>query len=141
MVAGNAAVSDGVPVQCVPPAQWGNLPDGRYSFSATATDRLGNWAAPVTAHWLVDTVAPLIGNLAFPPATRNTSISVGFTVTDSGSGVNTTECRCARIESPCVSLAKKQSDLVHRPAFACLLGTFFRSDSTQLALHPLQKPW
>jgi hypothetical protein len=93
--AGNSTSDDSGPSNCSSPASWANLPDDAYSFSVAATDRLGNRAAPVTVRFSVDTVPPLIGNLAFPLATRNNSISVSFTVTDPGSGVNGTQCRCA----------------------------------------------
>ncbi len=74
---------------------WAGLPDGPYSFSMAATDRLGNTGPPAAASFLVDTTPPDIGNVVYPAATRASSIAVSFTVTDTGSGVNGTSCRCS----------------------------------------------
>ncbi|BDA49389.1 probable c5a peptidase at N-terminal half [Coccomyxa sp. Obi] len=90
---GNATAGDAHPVPCSSPAERTNLPDGRYSFLVAAADRLGNRAAPIQAYFLIDTTPPVISDVAFPFATRNSSVIVNFSVTDSGSGVNRTECR------------------------------------------------
>lgn len=90
---GAAAPSGGQPQPCAPPVTWAGLADGPYSFSAAAADRLGNRGAPATAAFTVDTTPPAIGDVAYPAATRTSSILVSFTVTDAGAGVNSTSCR------------------------------------------------
>ena len=98
--AGNATAGDVHPVPCSSPAVRINLPDGRYSFSLAAADRLGNTAATSLVSFLIDTAPPVISGVAFPFATRNTSVSVSFNATDSGSGINRTECRCLPSRCP-----------------------------------------
>lgn len=92
--AGNDSAGNAQPAPCASPAGWTALPDGRYSFSLAAADRLGNRAAPVHASFLIDTSPPVIADVAYPFATRNTSVTVTFNASDSGSGVNFTQCRC-----------------------------------------------
>ena len=92
MPAGGAASPGAGTVPCASPVEWADLPDGRYSFIVTARDRLGNTAQPESASFLVDTIPPAIDNIACPVATRDSNFSVSFSASDSGSGVNSTDC-------------------------------------------------
>ncbi len=80
---------------CTSPQRWAALADSNYSFSVVGTDRVGNVGAPAMAEFMVDTTPPTIGNLAYPPATRDSNFSVTFSVSDRGSGVVKVECRRA----------------------------------------------
>ena len=77
---------------CGSPMELSNLVDGHYSFRVTARDRLGNMAQPQTAAFLVDTTPPAIYNIVCPIATRDSNFTVSFAASDSGSGVNGTDC-------------------------------------------------
>ncbi len=90
--AGGTANSTGGTAPCASPVEWSNLADGHYSFTVTARDRLGNMAQPESAAFLVDTVPPAIDNIVCPVATRDSNITVSFSASDSGSGVNSTDC-------------------------------------------------
>ncbi len=98
----------GQPEACASPVLWSGLPDGAYSFSAAAADRLGNAGPRATTAFLIDTTPPDIGNIVFPAATRASSIAVSFSVTDAGSGVNSTSCRRAFVVNS-VHRARKSS--------------------------------
>ena len=98
LFAGNETGGSAQAEACTSPVLWAGLPDGPYSFSVAATDRLGNAGPPASAAFLVDTTPPDIGNVASPAATRASSIAVSFAVTDTGSGVNSTSCRCPRCD-------------------------------------------
>ena len=89
---GNTASSGAGSVSGASPVDWSNLADGHYSFTLTARDRLGNMAQPESAAFLVDTVPPAIDNIVCPVATRDSNITVSFSASDSGSGVNSTDC-------------------------------------------------
>ena len=92
MPVGGAGSPGAGTVPCASPVEWADLPDGRYSFVVTARDRLGNTAQPESAIFLVDTIPPAIDNIACPVATRDSNFSVSFSASDSGSGVNSTDC-------------------------------------------------
>lgn len=92
--AGDAA-SDASRSGCTSPQRWAALADSNYSFSVVGTDRVGNVGAPATAVFMVDTTPPAIGNLAYPPATRDSNFSASFSVSDRGSGIVKVECRRA----------------------------------------------
>ncbi len=72
--------------------EWIGLADGHYSFVVTARDRLGNAAQPELATFLIDTTPPVIDSIVGPVATRDSNFTVSFTASDSGSGVNSTQC-------------------------------------------------
>ena len=89
---------------CASPVEWVDLPNGHYSFAASARDRLGNTAQPERASFLVDTVPPAIDNIACPVATQDSNFSASFSASDSGSGVNSTDCWSALLSVTCPQL-------------------------------------
>ncbi|BDA48884.1 probable serine protease/ABC transporter B family protein tagD [Coccomyxa sp. Obi] len=78
---------------CTSPVTYTDLADGPYTFIVRAHGEEFAVSVPAQASFLIDTTPPIIAHVAFPFATRNTSIIASFSVTDSGSGVNNTECR------------------------------------------------
>ena len=84
------------PQACASPGAYTGLPDGRYTFSVSATDGVGNAGSPATRLFTVDTVPPEISGLKLPSAVATDAFNASFTVADpppGSSGVMSVDCR------------------------------------------------
>jgi len=88
------------PTPCASPAQYSNLTDGRYTFSVTPRDAVGNTGAPLAVDFAVDSTPPNITAVQMPVATTTGAFDVTFGVTDgaAGSGIKSVSCRVHPIE-------------------------------------------
>jgi hypothetical protein len=93
-------LDDGAPAACTSPKEYTTLPNGRHTFSVSATDALGN-VGEASYGWTIDTTPPTVTITVKPPTPSNdASPSFGFTVTDA----TNIECRLdASAFTPCTS--------------------------------------
>jgi hypothetical protein len=79
---------------CTSPRALSSLSDGNHTFTVRAIDNAGNTSPNSTSLWMVDTVLPTVTLTQMPTAsTTQTSANFSFTVSDSGSGVQSVECQ------------------------------------------------
>jgi hypothetical protein len=74
---------------CSSPATFHGLGDGAHGFSVRAQDAVGNFSAPVSQSWTIDTAAPETTISSAPKSGTATSASFAFSATEGG----TFECR------------------------------------------------
>jgi hypothetical protein len=75
---------------CSSPATYHGLGDGQHAFTARARDGVGNFSAPVSHSWAIDTTAPQTTLASGPkPVTTSTSATFAFSASENGSF----ECR------------------------------------------------
>ncbi len=84
---GNAAVA------CQGSKFYSNLSSGAHTFTLSVTDLVGG-SSTQTYQWVVDLTAPVV-TLINPPSntTNQTSYSIAFNATDSGSSIAASECK------------------------------------------------
>ncbi len=95
-------LDDGAFAACSSPTTYNGLGDGAHTFSVRAQDSVGNFSAPVSHGWTIDTTAPET-TLGSKPASKTTGTSASFSFTSNEGG--TFECRLdglpfARCPSP-----------------------------------------
>ena len=81
------------PKPCISPVQLVQLSQGRYTFTATPSDAVGNVGTPLTVDFVVDTTPPNV--TASAQVVNNNAVVVTFSATDAqaGSGVRNVTCR------------------------------------------------
>lgn len=91
---------------CASPKVLNALSEGNHSFAVRGINSVGTRSAPITATWAVDTIAPstpvLSANVTSP--TLQTTASISFTATDSGSMVASYQCSLdSAVFAACIS--------------------------------------
>lgn len=90
---------------CVSPSALANLSDANHIFKVRSIDNAGNVSAESQLAWRVDTVLPTAQFTTTPLAsTSSTSATFAFNVSDSGSGLASTQCSLDNVQfANCVS--------------------------------------
>ncbi len=88
------AVDGGALAACTSPFTSSSLGQGAHSFQVVGFDSAGNRSAPALYSWVIDMTAPSVMITQAPAAFSNSlSSSFGFSASDSGSGIDRTECQ------------------------------------------------
>jgi len=93
-----------------------NLAEGARQFSVRAVDTAGNASTIATHNWTVDLSPPVLSFFQMPPASAplNSTISIGFSATDTLSGVKSVICQLNGSATSCASGVQK--DFSNLPA-------------------------
>ena len=81
------------------------MAEGNHSFTIRAVDKAGNNSPDVSTTFTIDLTPPVISYFQMPPASSlfGATITLGFTVTDSVSGVASTSCTLDGVSRTCSS--------------------------------------
>lgn len=80
-------------VACSSPKSYTGVSEGLRKFEVRGKDEVGNWSAPAVRSWYVDLTKPVVQIVSGPNAlTKETSATLRYTATDSGSGVAKVQC-------------------------------------------------
>jgi hypothetical protein len=86
-------LDSGAYMACSSPKTYTNLSEGVHKFEVVGIDKVGNKSAAASRSWYVDTTAPVITFQLKPdPVSNNPNPSFKYSITDSGSGVDSQEC-------------------------------------------------